>query len=105
MNTQEPAAPRAAGPGPVALDFPAPPAAEVSALEIVTLGQQVVGRGYRPGATPHVTPRTLALDRAAAGEAGCPECGCPDVALAPYHKAGSFRYAASCPDCFSEWEG
>jgi hypothetical protein len=85
----------------------APPVdAPASALDIRTLEQRLIEEGYRLGAPPHVTPRTLALDQAAACEAGCPGCGCHDgVVLAPYHKAGSFRYAASCAACFARWEG
>jgi hypothetical protein len=67
------------------------------------LPRQWEAEGWRPGA-PHVTPRTLALDQAAAEEAGCPECRCHDVMLAPYHRGRSFRYAASCPACFAGWE-
>jgi hypothetical protein len=70
-----------------------------------SLAQQWEADGWQPGAPPHVTPRTLGLDRAAAEEAGCPDCGCPDVVLDPYHRGESFRYAASCPACFAEWEG
>jgi hypothetical protein len=98
----------AAGPGqgPAALDCPLTQAEDPAGfLEIVTLGRQLAGQGYAPGAPAHVTPRTLALDQAAAEEAGCPECGCHDVTLAPYHKASRFRYAANCPDCRAQWEG
>jgi hypothetical protein len=35
---------------------------------------------------------------------GCPECRCHDVLLAPYHRGEGFRYAASCPACYAEWE-
>jgi hypothetical protein len=85
----------------------APPvdAPAVDCLDILTLERQFIEQGYRLGAPAHVTPRTLALDRAAAREAGCPECGCRDVVLDPYHRGGNFRYAASCPACFAEWEG
>jgi hypothetical protein len=68
------------------------------------LARQWEADGWRPGAPPHVTPRTLALDRAAAREAGCSECLCHDVVLDPYHLGGRFRYAASCPACLAEWE-
>jgi hypothetical protein len=50
-------------------------------------------------------PQTLALDEAAAREAGCPDCGCHDVALDAYHRGGRFRYAAGCSACYAEWEG
>jgi hypothetical protein len=68
------------------------------------LPRQWEADGWLPGAPPHVTPETLALDQAAAEEAGCPECRCHDVVLAPYHRGGRFRYAAGCPACLAEWE-
>jgi hypothetical protein len=115
MNASQPTALEVAGTADGFLDLDldglpaavAPPVAgPASALDILTLEQHFIEKGYRLGAPPHVTPLTLALDQAAAEEAGCPECGCQDgVVLAPYHKAGSFRYAASCAACLAEWEG
>jgi hypothetical protein len=113
MNASQPTAPEIAGPADGFLDLDGRPAVvappvdvPASALDILTLEQQFIEQGYRLGAPLHVTPRTLALDAQAAAEAGCPHCGCHDgVVLAPYHKAGSFRYAASCAACLVEWEG
>jgi hypothetical protein len=117
MHASEPTAAVAAleiaGPADGFIDLDGLPAAArppvdapASALDILTLERQFIEQGYRLGAPPHVTPRTLALDQAAAEEAGCPECGCQDgVVLAPYNRGDSFRYAASCAAYYAEWEG
>jgi hypothetical protein len=73
-------------------------------LEIVTLEQQLIEQGYRLGVPPHVAPKTLALDRAAAREAGCPGCGCHDLDFLPMHRGESYRAVVTCPQCLGEWE-
>jgi hypothetical protein len=95
----------------VAIDLDGlPPAADspaggpASALDILTLEQQFIGQGYRLGAPPHVTPRTLALDRAAAREAGCPDCGNHDLDVLPMHRGHSYRAVVTCPACLGEYE-
>jgi hypothetical protein len=113
MHTDETTALDIAGPADGSLDLDldglpaavAPPVAgPASALDILTLEQHFIEKGYRLGAPPHVTPRTLALDQAAAEEAGCPECGCHDLDSLPMRRGESYRAVVTCPDCLGEWE-
>jgi hypothetical protein len=77
-------------------------ATDTTPLDI--LEAELRAEGYHPGAPAGLPAAAAEIDRSVAREASCDSCGHAGLYCSAWHKCGSYRCIAACPQCLEAFE-